>query len=62
MDRLLESDYNSDEANMRIISLEKEQEQTKVVSREEIPQGSLNVDILQQSRPPSSPSPYGQFR
>ena len=40
---------------------EKEQEQTKVVSQEEI-RKALHRDILQQSRFTSSPSPYGQFR
>ena len=50
MDRLLEKKY-----------AEKEQEQTKVVSQEEI-RKALHRDILQQSRFTSSPSPYGQFR
>ena len=65
MDRLLEiKDYISDGFNIADIKkkyAEKEQEQTKVVSQEEI-RKALHRDILQQSRFTSSPSPYGQFR
>ena len=65
MDRLLEiKDYISDGLNIADIKkryAEKEQEQTKVVSQEEI-RKALHRDILQQSRFTSSPSPYGQFR
>ena len=65
MDRLLEiKDYISDGLNIADIKkryAEKEQEQTKVVSQEEI-RKALHRDIIQQSRFTSSPSPYGQFR
>ena len=65
MDRLLEiKDYISDGFNIADIKkkyAEKEQEQTKVVSQEEI-RKALHRDIVQQSRFTSFPSPYGQFR
>ena len=65
MDRLLEiKDYISDGLNIADIKkryAEKEQEQNKVVSQEEI-RKALHRDIVQQSRFTSSPSPYGQFR